>query len=248
MYLIKKIAIFFFDLLDKYYHQKKIISFFLDNKVKIIYFFDIGAHKGSYTDLFIKHYKNLNIFMFEPQKNIFKILKKKYDNKSKIKIFNIAISNKNTKKKLSINEHDLTSSFSTFNENNYYLKLKAFLFSKKIKKMIKAKVLVKIIKLSNFIKVKKIKNIDLVKIDTEGHELEVLQGINKCISKIKYILIEMHNDNIYKNYNSNKIHNYLIKNNFRLKGKYKFPFTNWEDRVYKNYKYEYSRTSSKRNT
>ena len=79
---------------------------------------------------------------------------------------------------------------------------------------------------------KKIKSIDLLKIDTEGNELKVLKGLGKKIIIIKAILIEFHNNKIYKNYNSKLIHKYLLKNNFILKKKFHFPFTEWEDRIY----------------
>ena len=48
------------------------------------------------------------------------------------------------------------------------------------------------------------------------------------------MLVEIHNSNIFLNYDSKKIHNYLLKNKFILKKKYKFPFTTWEDRIYQN--------------
>ena len=73
-----------------------------------------------------------------------------------------------------------------------------------------------------------------MKIDTEGHELEVLIGLEKYIGLTRHILIEFHNDNVYSKYNSSKIHKYLIKNNFILKKVLKFPFTTWEDRIYSN--------------
>ena len=31
-----------------------------------------------------------------------------------------------------------------------------------------------------------------------------------------------------------KIHNLLLKNNFKLEARFKFPFTTWEDRIYLN--------------
>ena len=66
----------------------------------------------------------------------------------------------------------------------------------------------------------------------------LLRGIQESIKKIRYILIESHNDKIYLSYNSKKIHSYLIKNNFVLKDIYKFPFTTWEDRFYFNKKFK----------
>ena len=83
---------------------------------------------------------------------------------------------------------------------------------------------------------KKIKKVDLAKIDTEGHELEVLKGLGKKIAVIEYILIEFHHDTIYQSYKPKKVHDYLIKNNFELKKIYSFPFTTWEDRFYVNRK------------
>ena len=232
MNLAKLLAIFFFDLIDIYYHQKKIIKYFLRNKINIKFYCDIGSHKGTYTDLFVKNFKNLKVLMFEPQDKIFSFIKKKYKNKRNVKCFNFAISDKQSKKLLSINEHDLTSSFSTFNKKNNYLKAKAFLFGKSFRKMINKKTIVKTYTLDKIIKKNKIFKIDLVKIDTEGHELQVLKGMSKSFKMITHILVEIHNDEIYRNYKPKKVHNLLIRNNYELKDKLKFPFTTWEDRIY----------------
>ena len=76
MIFLKKIALFFFDLIDKYYHQKNINNFLKKNKIKINLFLDVGAHLGSYTNLILKNNSNCNSIMFEPQTDIFKKLKK----------------------------------------------------------------------------------------------------------------------------------------------------------------------------
>ena len=72
----------------------------------------------------------------------------------------------------------------------------------------------------------------MLKIDTEGHELQVLKGLEEKIKIVQIILVEFHNDKIYQNYSSEKVHKYLNKKNFKLKTKIKFPFTQWEDRIY----------------
>ena len=72
-----------------------------------------------------------------------------------------------------------------------------------------------------------------MKIDTEGHEFEVVKGIKKQkIKNIKLILIEFHNDEIYVSYNPNELHEFLVSNNFKLVNSFKFPFTTWEDRIF----------------
>lgn len=231
MKILKKSAIFFFDILD-FYHQKKILNFFRKKKINICTFVDVGSHKGKYFDLFAKNYKIKKSFLIEPQKQYFHYLKKKYKGFKTIKIFDYAVSNKNGTGLFYINHHDLTSSLNTLNHKNAFLKFKSRLFGVKTQNMIKKKVKVKITTLNNIFKKIKLKQLDLVKIDTEGHELQVLQGIGKTIQKIKIVLIEFRNDNVYKNYNSIKIHNNLIKNNFYLSKIFKFPFSTWEDRIY----------------
>jgi len=232
---IKLFAIFIFDIIDKYFHQKRIISFLKKINLDINFFIDVGSHKGTYTDLILSHFEDCKILMFEPQNDLFKFIKKKYKRNKKIFIYNNAVSNKNFKTIININHHDLTSSLCVFDEKNEYLKLKAKLFSVTTKGMILKKQKIRTIKLQNVLFKKEFKSkIDLLKIDTEGHELEVLHGMGKKIKDANFILIEFHRDKIYKNYNPKKIHNYLVKNKFILVKKLSFPFTTWEDRFYKN--------------
>jgi len=237
MKVIKFFAILIFDLIDKYFHQKKIINFIKRQDLDIKIFIDVGSHKGTYTDLVLNNFKNYKSYLFEPQKHIFRFLKKKYKKKRNIYIFNNALSDKKSLQELYINHHDLTSSLNKLDTKNNYLKLKAKLFSTTSKKMISRKEKIKTQKLIDVLKSKKINDIDLLKIDTEGHEFQVLRGLQKKIKKVRYILIEFHNDEIYINYKPKKIHDYLIKNDFILKDTYKFPFTTWEDRFYINKKY-----------
>ena len=236
MILLKKIAVIFFDLFDKYYHQKRILNFLKKNKIKVNFFLDIGAHLGTYTNLILINNIYCKVMMFEPQVKIFKKLKKKYKYKKNVKAFNYAISNKNGFKKLYINKHDLTSTFLKFNLKNKWLNYKAKLFNSTIHEMIKNIEISKTVTLKKIIEQKKIKKVDLAKIDTEGHEFEVLKGLGKKIAVIEYILIEFHHDTIYQSYKPKKVHDYLIKNNFELKKIYSFPFTTWEDRFYVNRK------------
>jgi len=239
MRLLKYIAITFFDIIDKYYHQRKIIKFIRKNNLNLNYFFDIGSHLGTYSDLILRDFKKCKILMLEPQLKIFKKIKKKYKNKKNIKIYNFAASNKIGTKNIYINQHDLTSSLSIINvKNNTYYKLKSKLFGTTSSGMIVERKSVKTVKLNKIIKLNKIKKIDLAKIDTEGHEYEVLKGFQNDIKNVKYFLIEFRNDKIYQSYSSKKIHNYLVKRNFVLRDTLKFPFTTWEDRFYFNSRFK----------
>ena len=236
MKFLRKLLLIFFDLIDGLYHQKKIEKFIRKNNFKLNTFIDVGAFRGKYTDLILKMEKNCKIIMLEPQSKYFNFLKNKFANNNRIEVLGMAVSNKKTSLNLKVNKHEITSTFSKFNETNRYLNLKAILFSSKLENMTKSEEKIETLSLDDIFKKKNIQNIDLIKIDTEGHEYEVLIGARDSIKKIDCVLVEFHNDNIYENYSSEKIHNFLIKNNFTLLKRFNFPFTTWEDRLYKNSK------------
>ena len=191
MSIIKLFAIFLFNIIDKFIHQRKILRELKKVIFKVDLFIDVGAHKGSYTDLILKNFQTKNIYMFEPQKKIYNFSKKKYRKFKNIKIFNTAVSNTNKSKNIYINKHDLTSSLNKLNKKNIYLNFKAKIFGSNISNMIHEMYHVKTEKLSTIIKKNKFKKIDLLKIDTEGHEFEVLKGLENKIKIVKNI-------NLYK--------------------------------------------------
>ena len=220
------------DFIDKHYHQKKIKKVLKNLKIKTV--IDIGAHKGEFLNCILSINKKLIIYAFEPQSLIFRKLKKNFKSSNNIFIFNKALSNSNEKKKLNINIKTSTSTFSTYNRDSYWKKIKDFILTGFKQSSFISSEIVKTITLDNFINSKKIKNIDLLKIDTEGHELEVLNGAKKTLNnKIEYILIEFHFSKIYEKYNRSKIEKVLKKNKFVLVKKFKFPFLTFEDRLYK---------------
>ena len=237
MKLLRNLLLHFFDLIDEFYHQKRIEKFIKKNKIKIKTFIDVGAFEGKYTDLILKIQEKCKVIMIEPQSKYYLLLKEKYKNNHLIKIMKIGISDKETLLKLKINKHEITSTFSQFNDTNKYLNYKAILFNSNLKNMTTNSENIEVFPLSLILQKNNLDSIDLIKIDTEGHEYEVLYGMGDYIKKINYILVEFHIDKIYENYNSDKIHNFLLENGFTLQKKFSFPFTTWEDRLYKNSKF-----------
>ena len=237
MKLLRNLLLHFFDLIDEFYHQKRIEKFIKKNKIKIKTFIDVGAFEGKYTDLILKIQEKCKVIMIEPQSKYYLLLKEKYKNNHLIKIMKIGISDKETLLKLKINKHEITSTFSQFNDTNKYLNYKAILFNSNLKNMTTNSENIEVFPLSLILQKNNLDSIDLIKIDTEGHEYEVLYGMGDYIKKINYILVEFHIDKIYENYNPGKIHNFLLENGFTLQKKFSFPFTTWEDRLYKNSKF-----------
>ena len=216
-----------------FYHQKRIINYI--KKLNIKYFIDVGAHKGE----FLSYITNLNykmIYCFEPQEKVFEILNKKYKDNKNIQLFNLGLSDKNSF--LMFYENKLTST-STFSktENTFFFKLKNLILKSSnsyVKNyMIKTRVLDEIFDNINV-------NDIFLKIDVEGFELNVLKGSTKTISKkVKYILVEKHFFQMYKNNDTKEVHNFLKKNNFKLIKKFTFPLLHFQDNLYvKNNKYQ----------
>lgn len=233
--IIRKLVEEFFFFIDIHIQQKRIFTYLKKEISKFKHIsIDVGAHSGLYTDQIIKLNSKIKVLLFEPQYKYFKNLKFKYKKNRRIKIFNIALSNNSKISKLFINKHDLTTSLNLLKKNNsFFFFFKSLLFNSSPEKMVSGEVKIRTRKLSTISIVKKSKKIDLIKIDTEGHDFNVLKGLENHINKTKFIVVEFHKKNKFKNYDPYNIHKYLIKKKFILMKIYKFPLLDFEDRIYK---------------
>ena len=97
------------------------------------------------------------------------------------------------------------------------------------------KIPIKIIKLDDYIEQKKIKKIDILKIDTEGFELNVLKGLKLNNKKIKFIYFEHHYDDMIKKYYKFSDINTVLRNyGFIKKYKSKMIFRKSFEYIYVN--------------
>ena len=164
----------------------------LPKNLKINNIIDVGVALG--TDYLFKNYPNANYFFIEPydkfHSHIEENLLKKYNGK----IFKYGAHNKKEAKNLYL--HDVSSSF--FQRKN--VKYKAH---KKVK----------VDKLDNLLKKENFSKNTLLKIDTEGNELNVLKGSIKILKKIEYLILEVRLKNI-KTYNPSELIFFCYKYNF----------------------------------
>jgi FkbM family methyltransferase len=134
----------------------------------------------------------------------------------------------------------IESSSSTMNEINKeskYLKKKLQILNIRDKHVFYHKIPIQVITLDSFIDKHNIQSIDLLKIDTEGYELNVLKGASKYSQKIKLIYFEHHYDDmIIKNYKFGDIHNLLKEKGFKMIKKSKMLFRKSFEYVYENQK------------
>jgi len=220
----------FMAFLDRNVHQKRISNFLQNKSIKTI--IDVGAHKGEFIECSLKINSVNKIIAFEPQKKIFSLLEKKFLNNNKIFLNNIALDIDNGQKVIKINKLSSTSTLNEIDNSSFYFKFKSFLLYEK--DSIISEEEIDTVSFDDFFYGKIFDQNTLLKIDTEGYELNVLKGSNKKIKEVKYILIENQFSKMYKNVDFKDSHNFLISKNFKLLKKFKFPTLHYEDRLYIN--------------
>lgn len=219
--------IFFYPKLSKFYKKYNVTS-----ESKII--LDIGSNRGQSIDFFLKVFSNIEIIGMEPNKEIFKFLQKKYLHYPNIELINKGASDENGLKKFQINQLDETSTFEKLNFDSEFLKKKAKILGVSANKIVKKEIFVDVIKLADLLKSKGIINVFLLKIDVEGHELSVLNGLfvdsKDCI--IQNIQLENHQDDMYLNNSFQKIEALLLENSYFLSHSIKHVFGDFSENIY----------------
>lgn len=153
--------------------------------------FDVGANKGQTIGLFKKTFKTPQIYAFEPSSELFGKLKlKDYD--SQVFLYNLALGQQNCQQEFINYKIPELSSFLLLDNDrdNPFRNVK-----------IKNKEIVDIKTIDLFVKENNINRIDLLKIDTQGYDLEVLQGAQDCFQKglIDNVLVELNFIKMYDN-------------------------------------------------
>ncbi len=236
--IYSKLVIFVLNFLD-YFQQKKIINLVNKKFSGPIVVFDIGAHYGETIKLFYKYFKLEKMYSFEASPINFKILQKntlKYENKI-IEIYNYGVGEKISNNYINQTAESSSSTINKININSKYFKKKLSILNIKEKESFQYKIPIKIITLDHFIQDNQIEYIDLLKIDTEGYELNVLRGLIKHNQKVKLIYFEHHYDDmIIKNYKFKHIHELLNSYGFKMIKKSKMIFRKSFEYVYENMK------------
>lgn len=218
----------FINFIDRVYHQKRILNFLQKYSIKTI--IDVGSHKGEFISYVLKIPSISAIYAFEPQKNIFNILKNKYIKNKKVHPYCLALDSLSRSKKIKINKLTMTSTLSNLNDSSFYFKFKSILLNQKNSIINEYKIKTKT--LDQFFKNIKLSKDILLKIDTEGYEFNVLKGSLKNIKNFKYILIENQFSNMYKYSKFSNCEKILKRYNFKLIKNFIFPTFHFEDRFY----------------
>jgi FkbM family methyltransferase len=184
------------------------------NLTKNSIFIDIGGNRG-FVSNFIDDYFGCNIEIYEPHTGCFKILKEKFQNNKKVKLYNFAVSNISNKSRLYLN---------TKSKNEFDIKFSAS-SSLEVGKFNNS--------CDNFIDINTIKIddilnkhdfIDVIKVDIEQHEYKILPSIYSNLKKIGKVIIELHQDKT--NHQINELYNFW-NNKLKQEGLWGQKFFDW---------------------
>jgi len=138
--------------------------------------FDVGAHHGDSVNEFISLFPMSRVFAFEPDKENFTKLKKKFENESRVELFNVAVGQKDGRILLHRNNYDATHSLLKFDvqEGNRWSDCNDFQEVESVE--------VEQLTLETFCNDKGIGNIKILKIDTQCGEMMAFQGVTEKLS------------------------------------------------------------------
>ena len=170
-------------------NEKKLLKSIL--KKEKIYYVDIGTNQGSYLEFLVKYFKFKKAVCFEPIKELVDKVNKKFK-KYNVEVHNLALSNKKSNNR-KFYQYNISSQSSLYEQNSLFQSLKNL---KKIKK-------INCRKFDDLFNNKD--QIDYCKIDVQGEEVKVLEGMKKNLKRknINLIKIEISFIERYKKVNSN---------------------------------------------
>lgn len=146
--------------------------------------FDIGANKGDYTELILNK-SDAVVYAFEPSASIFSSLRERFaKSESGVKLFNFGLSDTEEVKNLYFPSGQNGSELGSLYDRS--------ILEKKNTEQVSLK------RLDVFIEKNAISHIHLMKIDVEGHELNVLRGLGKYLNSsfIDFIQFEYGSCNV----------------------------------------------------
>lgn len=207
--------------------------------------FDCGAGEGTSILRFKKIFPNCNIHSFEPLDIFYEKLQNKYKNRKDITINYKGVGNKKSIQKFHKLKKYNGSTFLNPNLNSKWftkdfseLSSESYAQDQNTPEIIEQ--LVEVNTIDDYLTENNINFIDILKIKTQGSEVNILKGAKNSLSnkKIRFIEVKVIFSDIYQQYNSiGDVENCIKQFNFKLIAVKHFSTNNnfWVDLLYENY-------------
>lgn len=176
--------------------------------------FDLGANNGDIAKLYLQHFSSARLYAFEPFPGSYNNLLVNFGNDSRVKHYQLAVSDSNEEKEFFVNKNVDT--------NSLLKSRKSGLSSDRQVKNITS-IRVKTTTLNDFCDSNGINRIDILKMDIQGGELRALRGASKLLEqkKIGIIYLEVYFVEQYENHPLfHDISKYLLQFGFCLQDLY----------------------------
>jgi FkbM family methyltransferase len=170
---------------------------------------DCGAFEGREATRYLLS-TNADVWLFEPQPDLIKNLKGRFEQNHRVRIYEVALSDQIRHQNFYINNNKQTSSLLQGN----------FVAGFRNDMLTKTEISVRLDRLDQ-IKELSTKNKIHMKIDVQGHELKLLKGCTEIISKVHSLVIETHVLDAYSGQSKmTDVFNFLIEEGFKCRGVY----------------------------
>ena len=163
--------------LDRWYNENGDYTHNIDcDLTKDSVVFDVGGYAGEWAEQIYNKY-NCNIYVFEPVKEFYDNIVKRFSGNDKVKVFHIGLGNKTYNTNINLTA-DLVGT-SVHRETGITGKVES----------------IKIVDIIEFIKEHKLESIDLLKLNIEGEEFPLLEHLieNNKLNLFKNLKIQFHN-------------------------------------------------------
>lgn len=146
--------------------------------------FDVGANKGQSIELYSRLFTDATIYSFEPNPGLYKTLAERFKDNHKVHVSPVALGETDGSNEFIVFENNELSSFKHMEVNT---------FNPFSGEKIDSKPVVEITTLDSYVQKNAIPGITLLKIDTQGYELEILKGSIQRLSAgvIQHIYLEI---------------------------------------------------------
>jgi FkbM family methyltransferase len=185
-----------------------------------------GAHVGQEVPIYLE-LKFKEVYLFEPQSEIFKILEKSFASEENIFLFNFGLGLKNERVSIYADNENSGESASVLEPKKHKILYPDITFDAKEE-----------IELKQYDSLN-LNNVNFLVLDIQGYELFALRGSIKSLSKIDYIYTEINRDELYVNNTTiNELDSFLKGHDFiRVETRWaKDGYLPWGDAFYINNK------------
>ena len=187
-------------------------------------FIQVGAHIGQEVKIFKNLNNKANIYLFEPQEELFQKLKLKYENDKYVALYNYALGDSKETQTMYKDINNDSQSSSILKPKDHLKYHSYIVFEKDNKEPIYVDTL------DSF----NIDNANVLCIDVQGYELNVLKGSKNSLNNIEALVVEINRKELYEGCpHVNEIDNFLKDFNYiRIVTKWWKKTIPWGDALY----------------